>query len=255
MRILRRGGYPSRGPPRNPRRADGRAPPAVCAPAPGPVYTRCRHPAWWYLTELPQGRNAARAGELFQVRGVSSSAGTGPSDRAPLAQRRQRTGGRLVRGAHAAAPAGATPAAVLRPDHFLLGLGAAPAGAAAAAATAPAAGSELLGLGALQVPDLPDGAQHHLDRLGAGEPVLLVEDERRDRRDPYLGGERLVGAHVDAEVVGAEQVPDGGLLEPRLGAEPHEGFVVAERLALRVPGPHRPGWSPRPRVRANGRGG
>ena len=30
-----------------------------------------RHPAWWYLTELPQGRNAARVGELFQVRGVS----------------------------------------------------------------------------------------------------------------------------------------------------------------------------------------
>ena len=26
----------------------------------------------WYLTELPQGRNAARAGELFQVREGSS---------------------------------------------------------------------------------------------------------------------------------------------------------------------------------------
>jgi DNA polymerase-3 subunit gamma/tau len=26
---------------------------------------------WWYLTELPQGRKAARAGELFQVRGGS----------------------------------------------------------------------------------------------------------------------------------------------------------------------------------------
>ena len=26
---------------------------------------------WWYLSELPQGRNAARVGELFQVRGVS----------------------------------------------------------------------------------------------------------------------------------------------------------------------------------------
>ena len=36
-----------------------------------------RPPAWWYLTELPQGRNAARAGELFQVRGGSSPAGTG----------------------------------------------------------------------------------------------------------------------------------------------------------------------------------
>ncbi len=31
----------------------------------------CRPPVWWYLTELPQGRNAARAGELFQVRGGS----------------------------------------------------------------------------------------------------------------------------------------------------------------------------------------
>ena len=35
------------------------------------TYTKVRHPAWWYLTELPQGRNAARVGELFQVRGVS----------------------------------------------------------------------------------------------------------------------------------------------------------------------------------------
>ncbi len=37
-----------------------------------------RHPAWWYLTEPPQGRNAARAGELFQVRGVSWSRYGGP---------------------------------------------------------------------------------------------------------------------------------------------------------------------------------
>jgi hypothetical protein len=44
-----------------------------------------RHPAWWYLTELPQGRNAARAGELFQVRGVSC--------RRP-GRRRRRTSGR-----------------------------------------------------------------------------------------------------------------------------------------------------------------
>ena len=29
---------------------------------------------WWYLTELPQGRKAARAGELFQVRGGSPHA-------------------------------------------------------------------------------------------------------------------------------------------------------------------------------------
>src|SRR6476619_2845571 len=36
-----------------------------------PVYTGGRHPVWWYLSELPQGRNAARVGELFQVRGVS----------------------------------------------------------------------------------------------------------------------------------------------------------------------------------------
>ena len=35
------------------------------------AYTGRRHPAWWYLSELPQGRNAARVGELFQVRGVS----------------------------------------------------------------------------------------------------------------------------------------------------------------------------------------
>ena len=40
--------------------------------APAAAYTGRRHPVWWYLTELPQGRNAARAGELFQVRGVSS---------------------------------------------------------------------------------------------------------------------------------------------------------------------------------------
>lgn len=29
---------------------------------------------WWYLSELPQGRNAARVGELFQVRGGSRAA-------------------------------------------------------------------------------------------------------------------------------------------------------------------------------------
>src|SRR5664279_3680707 len=37
-------------------------------------YSGRRPPAWWYLTELPQGRKAARAGELFQVRGGSSHA-------------------------------------------------------------------------------------------------------------------------------------------------------------------------------------
>ena len=35
-------------------------------------YSGLRPPVWWYLTELPQGRKAARAGELFQVRGGSS---------------------------------------------------------------------------------------------------------------------------------------------------------------------------------------
>jgi DNA polymerase-3 subunit gamma/tau len=42
------------------------------AGASGHPYTGSRHPAWWYLIEPPQGRNAARAGGLFQVRGVSS---------------------------------------------------------------------------------------------------------------------------------------------------------------------------------------
>ncbi len=35
-----------------------------------------RPPVWWYLTEFPQGRKAARAGELFQVRGGSPHAPT-----------------------------------------------------------------------------------------------------------------------------------------------------------------------------------
>src|SRR5690606_28275033 len=38
-------------------------------PATSPPYHGGRSPVRWYLAELPQGRNAARAGELFQVRG------------------------------------------------------------------------------------------------------------------------------------------------------------------------------------------
>ena len=34
-------------------------------------YSGLRPLVWWYLTEFPQGRKAARAGELFQVRGGS----------------------------------------------------------------------------------------------------------------------------------------------------------------------------------------
>ncbi len=37
-------------------------------------YSGVRPLVWWYLTEFPQGRKAARAGELFQVRGGSSHA-------------------------------------------------------------------------------------------------------------------------------------------------------------------------------------
>ena len=44
-------------------------------------YSGLRPPVWWYLTELPQGRKAARAGELFQVHGGSSHA---PTACAPL---------------------------------------------------------------------------------------------------------------------------------------------------------------------------
>ena len=44
--------------------------------APRPLgYSGVRPLVWWYLTEFPQGRKAARAGELFQVRGGSSHVG------------------------------------------------------------------------------------------------------------------------------------------------------------------------------------
>ena len=46
-------------------------------------YSGLRPLVWWYLTEFPQGRKAARAGELFQVRGGSShapGAGVGRAD-------------------------------------------------------------------------------------------------------------------------------------------------------------------------------
>ncbi|MDQ1536290.1 MAG: hypothetical protein QOE58_683 [Actinomycetota bacterium] len=69
MRILRRGGYLSGGP--TPQ-STVRIP---LAAAPGSLGYSGRRPlVWWYLTELPQGRKAARAGELFQVRGGSSHA-------------------------------------------------------------------------------------------------------------------------------------------------------------------------------------
>ncbi|GAA2165601.1 hypothetical protein GCM10009845_23440 [Pedococcus bigeumensis] len=55
-------------------------------PRPGPVYTGSRHPVWWYLSELPQGRNAARVGELFQVRGVSLCVRVADSANRPAAR-------------------------------------------------------------------------------------------------------------------------------------------------------------------------
>jgi hypothetical protein len=48
------------------------ASPLVCLVPRSLGYSGLRPPAWWYLAELPQGRKAARAGELFQVRGGSS---------------------------------------------------------------------------------------------------------------------------------------------------------------------------------------
>ena len=45
---------------------------ALSSAMPCPLGYSGRRPlVWWYLTELPQGRKAARAGELFQVRGGS----------------------------------------------------------------------------------------------------------------------------------------------------------------------------------------
>src|SRR5674476_288309 len=73
MRILRRGGYPrGRHTPQSP--AATRFLPALASPL-----EWSQTPAWWYLTELPQGRKAARAGELFQVRGGSSTPWAGVS--------------------------------------------------------------------------------------------------------------------------------------------------------------------------------
>ena len=120
------------------------------------------------------------------------------------------------------------------------GLAPGPAGAAAAPAATATGLGDRLGLGALQVPDLADGVEHHLDRLGAADAELLVEHEGGHRGDADLRGEREVGAHVDAVVVAGEQVAHGGLVEAALDTEPHERLRVADGLALGVPGAHDP---------------